>query len=1074
MPIAFLSTSPATTQVLRGAYLKEMTWAIRLVVSCFVLCGAVNVHAQNHSTHWSQHLRAQGSQPQKSLDDIQEVYREHHGGEERLRGTGLKQLERWSHWQAMRGGQAQRVSPASWWLESAEARARLQQGASTATQAQYDVQSWSYIGPVSETSVPVHGGAGRINKIVPFPGQPDRWLACAPSGGLWQTHDAGESWAVFGIDALAPLGASDAWIDPNNLDHVWLATGDSNGGDTYSIGILETWDGGVTWTSLSLGLSVENQQRIHVVRTHPTSEGRFWVGGDLGLFTTDDAGETFALQSFSSAVRDIAWMSDSTVVIALEDQGVARSTDGGASWSHPTLPSDLESVGRIQLAGESWGSLSSRDTLYAVAGHDLQQNFLGFWRSVDAGASWEAMATKDSGPNLLGVAVDGTDNLGQAFWDLCVEVNPTNADHVLVGGINLWGTSDGGQTWNCELHWQGAWTAQRTHADQHDLVWLGNGDVLVANDGGVFRWHDSEVSDLSAGLQITQTYALGLHDALPATLMFGTQDNGTSHQSPLLQARVLDGDGFDCFFSGSSADTLYASAYYGLLYRSTDGGRTMTQIANYLGGTGSVDEVGAWHTPFQHHPGVPGRIVAAKKSVHFSDDGGDSWTTWSGIGNVRSSAMALSASNPELALVAKNSVLYARQNDEGFLQVEGLPELHIGDVSYAESGSELEWWVAFAGYEEETKVWRTLDGGSTWDNMSSGLPNLPIHCLLELSDGTWLCGSDVGVHVWSEESQTWSAFGAGLPLSPVTDLEEDQILNRIVAGTYGRGAWALPLPSAPDWALVPVELNASPAQCFNEITGQLVLHNAGLTAVHECALEITLSQGTDQLTLWESISFAQELAPGASVEAPELVFSSPFLGQIEVSIQVHDVDGAPSGAPWTSTVWTSGLAETTVLTWWGDCENEDMRWDLTSQGEDQDLALVSTPLSSGDTLVTSWCLPEGCYTLTWNDEGGDGFSGNHCQGAGGFRLQSGSGQLHHLSEGHDFGDSFSVTFCTGASTCHADYNGDGVRNVDDFLVLLADFGCTSGCMADNSSDGVVNVIDVMNFLSLYSLECSAD
>ena len=168
------------------------------------------------------------------------------------------------------------------------------------------------------------------------------------------------------------------------------------------------------------------------------------------------------------------------------------------------------------------------------------------------------------------------------------------------------------------------------------------------------------------------------------------------------------------------------------------------------------------------------------------------------------------------------------------------------------------------------------------------------------------------------------------------------------------------------------------------------------------------------------------------------------------------------------------MSETTVLTWWGDCENEDMRWDLTSQGDGTGLALASTPLASGDTLVTSWCLPEGCYSLTWNDEGADGFSGAYCQGAGGFRLQSGSGELHHLSEGQDFGDTFSVTFCTGASTCHADYNADGVRNVDDFLVLLADFGCTEGCMADNSNDGVVNVIDVMNFLTLYSLECPVD
>ena len=1049
-----------------------MTWLIR-VAACGLLLGGANL-ALGQQEHWSHHMRAHEDKPHQNLEGIREAYEAQHEGGARLRGTGLKQLERWSHWQAMRGGQTQRVPASSWWFESSEARAQWQQKAISTAQTENDSPTWSYVGPVSETAVPVHGGAGRINKLIPFPGQPDRWLACAPSGGLWQTLDAGQSWSVFGIDALAPLGASDAWIDPNNLDHVWLATGDSNGGDTYSIGILETWDGGTTWTPLPLGLTAENQQRLHVLRAHPSDDDHFWVGGDLGLFTTEDGGGSFALQSFGSAVRDIVWMSDSTVVLALEGQGLARSMDGGTSWTFPDLPFDLESVGRIQLAAESWSGLTARDTLYAVAGHDLQQNFLGFWRSADAGASWEAMSTKASGPNLLGVAVDGTDNLGQAFWDLCLEVDPADADHVLVGGINLWSTVDGGSGWNCELHWQGASSSKKTHADQHDLLWLDNGDVVVSNDGGVFRWQDSGVTDLSAGLQITQSYALGMHPTLPGHLMLGSQDNGTSLQTPLHQVRVLDGDGFDCFYGGNTTDTLFASAYYGLLYSSTDGGRTMGQVASYSGGTGTVNEVGAWHTPFLMHPAVPGRIVVAKKSLHHSDDGGNSWTSWSGTGEVRSTALALSAYDPELALLAKNNTLYARQGAEGFLQVEGLPGLHIGDVSYAQDDSNQEWWVAFAGYEEDTKVWRTLDGGTTWNNVSAGLPNLPIHCLLEHSDGTWLCGSDLGVHMWSEESQSWTVYGAGLPLTPVTDLEEDTTLNRILAGTYGRGAWASQWPSAPLWAVVPLSLDASPAQCQNIISGRLLLQNAGQVSVTECALEVTLTHGPDQFTLWENVILSQPLQPGASVATPDLTFSSPFLGQVEVSIQVHAPDGTPTGAPWASHVWASGMTETTVLTWWGDCENEDMRWDLTAQNENSELALASTPLASGDTLVTTWCLPEGCYTLTWNDEGGDGFSGDYCQGAGGFRLQAGSGELHHVSVGQDFGDTFSVTFCTGASTCHADYNGDGIRNVDDFLVLLADFGCTNGCLADNSNDGVVNVIDVMNFLTLYSLECPAD
>ena len=265
-----------TIPVPRGSYLKVMSCVFRLVV-CGLLLGGANLALGQHA-HWSQHMRAHSGRPHQNLEDIREAYESQHGSEAGLRGTGLKQLERWSHWQAMRGGQTHRVPASSWWQESSGARTQWQQNIISAAQTENNSPTWTYVGPVSETAVPVHGGAGRINKLIPFPGQPGRWLACAPSGGLWQTLDAGHSWSVFGIDALAPLGASDAWIDPNNLDHVWLATGDSNGGDTYSIGILETWDGGTTWTPLSLGLAAENQQRLHVLRAHPSEDGHYGWG----------------------------------------------------------------------------------------------------------------------------------------------------------------------------------------------------------------------------------------------------------------------------------------------------------------------------------------------------------------------------------------------------------------------------------------------------------------------------------------------------------------------------------------------------------------------------------------------------------------------------------------------------------------------------------------------------------------------------------------------------------------------------------------------------------------------------
>ena len=46
------------------------------------------------------------------------------------------------------------------------------------------------------------------------------------------------------------------------------------------------------------------------------------------------------------------------------------------------------------------------DTIYAVAGHYFQQNFLAFWRSVDGGLNGRRKPP-ETRPNLLGYTVSG-------------------------------------------------------------------------------------------------------------------------------------------------------------------------------------------------------------------------------------------------------------------------------------------------------------------------------------------------------------------------------------------------------------------------------------------------------------------------------------------------------------------------------------------------------------------------------------------------------------------------------------------------------------------------------------------
>ena len=1032
-------------------------WSVLLILgwmqsACFGQ-GSEGAAQPLHWTHWMQDGQVSLEQARAHFDGQAQSRLE-------SRSCGVKPFERWAWWMEERGGLHNPPKPESWWNASAAWRMNAAASASQSSNA----LPWTFVGP---RGVPVHGGAGRINRLVIDPSDEDHWYACAPSGGLWHSVDAGGHWEVLGVDVLAPLGATDVWVDPNDSDHLWLATGDGNGGDTYSIGVLETWDAGMTWNPLELAFEPDQGRRIHAITPHPSDPMTLLVSTDLGVFKTSNGGTTFDL-TLTGLTRDAIWLNDTAVVAAVEGQGIHKSTDGGNTWSPRTLP-EASGMGRIQIAAEAIEPGGSRDTLYAIAGQFFQQNFLAFWRSTDGGETWAAQITRITGPNLLGYTVNGADNAGQAFWDLCIEVDPEDANRVLTGGVNVWETLDGGVTWNCPIHWQGALEAKYAHADQHDIVFTSTGEVVLANDGGVFVWDGNVAEDRSLGLDITQGYAIALNPSVQGQLLIGTQDNGTNLLKPDVEARILDGDGFEGFFDPDVEGLLYASAYYGLLYRSDDGGRTMTNIATYLQSSGP-NEVGAWQTPFQMHPAVPGRIVAAKKSLHYSDDGGNSWTTWDGMGTVRSTALALTALDAEAALVAKNDDLFWRDSvSMVFEAIVGLPGEHIGDVAISPNNMS-EWWVTFADYTEGMQVWRTMDQGSNWENLSTGLPALPIHRIVPLPEGQWVCGSDLGVHLWNEAAGTWEDMGTGLPLSPVVDMDVDPLLSRLVVSTYGRGVWSLPLPSAPAQGGAVVQVIAPKTQCLGTLTGAVQVQGTGITGLSEFACLLTASNGTDVIedTLW--VSMDEPLMAGELVVLDAFQLDVPEPGNWELTLALWSPEQGALGPDFKTQLWSSGLGHEMTLSWWGDCENVDMRWAL-SEAESNDLILLSVPLAASDTVQQTWCLTEGCYEILWSDGGGDGFSGSDCGESGGFELAGPFGDLLASEEGTDFGDSLITSICVEVPWCFADYNGDGMRSVEDLLVLLSDFGCVGSCDADNNQDASVGVADLMGMLSVYGASC---
>jgi photosystem II stability/assembly factor-like uncharacterized protein len=93
-------------------------------------------------------------------------------------------------------------------------------------------------------------------------------------------------------------------------------------------------------------------------------------------------------------------------------------------------------------------------------------------------------------------------------------------------------------------------------------------------------------------------------------------------------------------------------------------------------------------------------------------------------------------------------------------------------------------------------VFRSTDAGSTWTDIDGGkLPDAPHHALLIRPDAPnelYAC-SDAGVYRTRDGGLTWENASSNLPNVMVVDLVYQTKTKTLIAATYGRSAWKLKL-----------------------------------------------------------------------------------------------------------------------------------------------------------------------------------------------------------------------------------------------------------------------------------------
>ena len=379
---------------------------------------------------------------------------------------------------------------------------------------------------------------------------------------------------------------------------------------------------------------------------------------------------------------------------------------------------------------------------------------------------------------------------------MSLAVSNEDENHLYVGGINLWESTDGGITWDISGSSGNSSDYSYMHVDQHAAEFNPLNNIAYAgNDGGLYKYFNvlNTWLDISDGLEISQFYKIGLSKIDDYTLVVGAQDNGTERLSGTTWDAIRGADGMECIIDHYNDDMIYSSSQYGGLKVTYNGGVDWDNIK-------PVSYEGAWVTPYKMHPLDNNVLVAGYNVVYKTNTAAAAWDSISPTyGQLKT--IALAPSDLNYIYAATYSGLWVTKDDGNnwdYIKT-GLPAGNISDVTVSNINPDRVF-VTLSSFNANDKVFESNDAGDTWSNISgTQLPNLPVNCIVFQSyakDDLYI-GTDIGVYHKDSTMTEWQLFNTGLPHVSVRELEIQYSAGKIRAATFGRGVWESDLNSFP-------------------------------------------------------------------------------------------------------------------------------------------------------------------------------------------------------------------------------------------------------------------------------------
>ena len=653
------------------------------------------------------------------------------------------------------------------------------------------------------------------------------------SGGIWRTVDGGASWTSVN-DFLPNVAIACLVRDPTNANIIYACTGEGffNIDQVRGLGIFKSTDNGVTWAQMAgtnpLGAPGGDWFYVNRLAINPNNSDIMLAATNGGTYRTANGGTTWTKTyggpgnprrvldvTFHPTNGSIALLGEGqhfNGMGALDGAAVGHSVDGGLTWTRTalnTLTLKTGNVGRVEIA------IAKSNPLIAYAMVDMNAGEL--YKSFDGGATWTQNAPVANNTALTNVLS------GQGWYNNTIWVAPNDPNRVIVGGVRLRMSIDGGTTW--------AVVGNSVHSDHHALVsdpnYTTNFTIYGGNDGGVYRATGVNTltptnaspawTALNNGLGITQFY--GGAGKAGGRITGGTQDNGSLYWTGTTNwLRFFGADGGDSAADPVDGNYIYGETQFGGIVRYTQA--LSNPVAN--GGeficTGLADADCAFAggpnikinfiPPMRMDPNDPNTLLVGadrlwkSNNIKASPAGAVTWTAIKpSIGGVPAgnyiSAIAVAPGNSNIIWVGYNRgelacTINGTAATPTWTVVPGTPNRMVTRITIDEGNSNRVF-IANGGYSSGNLNVTTLGCTATpnFTNIHNQLPAAPIRALTRHpTQTTWLyAGTEVGMFTSENNGASWFTTNDG---PGTVSVEELFFLDTstLVAATHGRGMYS--------------------------------------------------------------------------------------------------------------------------------------------------------------------------------------------------------------------------------------------------------------------------------------------